>query len=456
MRNDLPQFRVQWFKKGSSGVWDTNSTDISDAVDVSSNSGLETKNDTFTLRLKCKDDRTSTLRAKYRMNADGSDYFGIDDRIRIYAWYGTEPSVFDSKFIFDGVVREWTYESSSSGRTLVLTGANVAEELLRVILPAAYLMTDSQHTAPDILQAQLDRMNALNSATASANYRKVYWDASNPTSGFKTISYGSTYRPVYQQIADLSTEAQTGVGDFYYYIRTDVDGKNYLVWQKKTSVVGTYDLIIEGYDFTRLKLEKGVFDAYNAAIIHCGKDPEGVGIYTWAIDAESAGKIGTRWKYLQYQKGEDIMAKERQFNSANFTTDSAYPTAYNYTTHFVALQSDTDAPVFTAGSTVTCTNNVQFRSAIRKEAKYEAKRDGLELIRKNGKAQYRAGVDLAKGTLKYTQGQLVKLIVPSMGYTLSPDKSILLRVTGVSHSIGKDGWQTSLELEQDIKDASVV
>jgi len=456
MRNDLPQFRVQWFKKGSSGVWDADSTDISDAVDVSSNAGIETKNDTFTLRLKCKDDRTSTLRSKYRMNTDGSDYFGIDDRIRIYVWNGPEPSSFDSKFMFDGVIREWTYESGSGGRSLVLTGANVAEELLRVVLPATYLMTDSQHTSPDIIQAQLDRMNGLNSATLAGNYRKVYWDASNPTSGFKTISYGSAYRPVYQQIKELSTEAQTGVGDFYYYIRTDVDGKNYLVWQKKTSTVGTYDMIIEGYDYTRLKLEKGVFDAFNAAIIHCGKDPEGVGIYTWAIDAESAGKIGTRWKYLQYQKGEDLMAKERQFNSGNFTTDSAYPTAYNYTTHFTALENDPDAPVFTAGSTVTCTNNTQFRAAIRKEAKYEAKRDGRELIRQNGKAQYRANADLAKGTLKYTQGQLIKLIVPSMGYTISPDKSILLRLKTVAHSIGKDGWQTSLEMEQDIQTASAV
>ena len=452
MRNDLPQYRVELYPKASAtGTWSSTYIEITDMVDMSSSAGIETNNDTFSINLKNVPAKTSRFLRHYRKYSDGSNFFNLDDRVRILAWYGTEPSDFDKKFVFDGVIREWEFDDDTGGSRFILRGANVAEELLRVIIPSSYLASDTYHTSPDIIQNLLARMNSMNKVGVGS-YRYVVWDPANPTSGFATIGYGSDYRPVYDQIAELSLDKFTGNGDYQYYIRTDTNGVNYLVWNKKTSNVGVYDSIIEGYDYQKIKLQRGVFDAFNAAIVMCGRDPEGVGVYTWAIDTVSAGQIGTRWKYLVYKKAEEIYAAERLNNPTKFTEGQKYPVTYtpSYVSYFTAAKSDTNStPYFTKDSTVTITSNAEFRSAIRKQAKFTSKDLALGELSLHGKAQYKSTADLVQGNLKYTKGKLLRLIIPSMGFTQSPDRTVLCRVQNVNHSIGKNGWQTSLELLED-------
>lgn len=431
-----PHVKVELFAKQNDGTYPTTGVELNNFGDFTISQDLG-KTASY-LNLQCLNYKTATgfFLSNVELITESrayERYINIDDKIRVYAWTGfDEPITFDGEFVFDGVVNEIDEDKG----IIILKQISYAEMLLKTILPCAYLCIDVKNTAPEIIQDVL---------LQASRFKMVYWDTDNPTSGYKSISYSSNYKRVYDIISDLSADKYTGMGDHYFYVRTKSDGKNYLVWRKRENSEVSSLAITEGESVSSASIQRGVWDVINSIIAYCGTDPYGRTILTSYFDWTSYAKYGGKWKYLTYDYASAIISGEKNVNTASFDKEKNYPTTgvYPYTTYFKASATDSTTPAFTEGASVVCTTVDEFVEAIRKEAKYRAQKDAKKICDQLAKAIYKVKAELCEPTLAYKLGYIIKCDFKSFAM-----KSTNLRVVGITQSF-ISGWTTTLQLEQD-------
>lgn len=460
----VSQYKVELYKKvvGSDNVWETTPVNITDIIEANIKDGIKVSADSFSIALK--NSEVDFQEYKYLIATTGTGdqiSIDIDDRMQIFAWYGfDEPASHSAKFLFDGFIKEIGYQTSANGqRYYNISGVNTSEILLKVLLPARYQQTDANNNSPLIIQSFL---NIINDPSDPYNPRNVTWHPSNPStkvdgSAFKELNYIQKFKPIYTMIEELSEEDFTGDEDYpyYHYIKTEEVGSdivNYLYWlPRENTSSGT---ITEGEEIFACKIQRGIWDTVNALIINCGRDANGAGMHTYTYDVESYGKVGGRWKYIAFEDiGNNLLQNEKTFNPSSFTDDSNFPTSFPYTTYFISSDTYTGSPAVTEGNPVICANASEFNTAIRREAKFLGRQRGDNIIKKQGRSRFKAQIEMDFGTIDYSIGQVVDLIVPSYGWT--SDNPRKLRVQEITHTIGMDGWQTEIELEEDWQIATI-
>lgn len=252
------------------------STDITEAVDISTREGIEATIDSFQLRITGSG-----------LNALVLD---VEDIIKIYCETGL-PAPTD--LIMDGVINNINYTSDNKGELYVISGVNKLEHVMHNILPGAFKASDGK-TASLVVKYYIDEINDYNKhPPGMSNWVNI---GSLLTATTRTIDYYSLDKPVFQHIEELSTDKYTGAGPFIYYL----DTSNRLVWKPRPSdTAGSESATIEeGANIINTKIQYGVFGVINALVINCGVDYSGHKITAHKINGLSIGKVGWKWKYV--------------------------------------------------------------------------------------------------------------------------------------------------------------
>lgn len=435
--------KILHYPKLDDETWSETSTEILNTIDLQTDVNIDIKSDTFQMQVFGEttinfssydlDDRFEVFAKNV---ADGEDITDIDTE---------DTTIFDSTFIYSGVLNNWKYTNADDGsRQFIIQGANVSERLLKTMLPAGYITGGSfNYTAPDIIKNLIELTNEYSSG------KDIMWHPDNPTvmsngQPFPEISYSSDYKPVYQMIADISKEDKTGDGVYYYYIKGDHTG-NYLVWRKRNSTIPPETTLTENIDFVKPTIEYGIWDTVNFLIINGGKDPRGNGILTFYIDSASAGQIGVRGKYFPMDIAEALHKYEQVNSPGDFADDTRFPSgaSYPYSTKFVN-------PYLNIVSE-SISNEAEYVSWFRKTVKTLSKYNGKAYVDKYKYARFKMSCEAAIGVNNLVVGQVYNIVCPSIGWTnvAGVDNTKNLRLVDIKYHVGIKGWTTDYEFEQD-------
>lgn len=323
----------------------------------------------------------------------GSLVVDIEDTIKIYLGRGRSAP---TTLVMEGIINSIKYEITNKGGIYTIAGVNKLEHIMNNVIPAAYKASDAW-TSSTIISDLITKVNDFNTGV-----KDTWIDIGKTISATtKEIDYYEMEKPIYHHIEQLSTNEYTGNGTYVYYL----DTSNNFVWKPRPtdaagSETGTFE---EGVDALSIKLEKGIFNVINALIVNCGVDYSGRKITTYRVNTPSIGKFGFKWKYV---------------SKTNFASS-----------YIAANASGTDSEV---------------RTYARDRAKAWAD-DVLKLL---GAARYKATIEV-RGSTSYVKGDVWK--VKMRNYTFNTGKKYYnLRMTNVRHNYSsKQGWITTLELEED-------
>jgi hypothetical protein len=148
-------------------------------------------------------------------------------------------------------------------------------------------------------------------------------------------------------------------------------------------------------------------------------------------DITSMQKYGPREKYWTdtQEMGRTLISNEQRTNPSKFPTDSqgeftsTFPSSYSYTMSF-NTRSDT-GEVGTASWVVA--NSASYNSAIRKEAKWEGRKQVETLITRRSDPMNELQITLPRSATQYGLTNYYQVVSPSYNYTGS--NSLYLRCT---------------------------
>ena len=250
---------------------------ITQAVEISTDEGVEAKTDTFAFKV---------LRKNLPSGAENID---IEDEIKIYLGGGPVAG----NLVMDGVVKEMIYDIRLNGKYYIIKGVNRLESLLTNPMPATFSSSDTKAPdgtgwrAGDMIKYFVDQVNEFQSLRE--NWVNIGTGQISTTT--KHVDYYSEYKPVFQHLEELSTNDYTGNGQYVMYL----DTSNGLVWKPRPST--TTGTLREG-EVLRMKITKRTYDTTNYLVINCGNDLVGHRISTYAVNLDSVGKIGIKGKYV--------------------------------------------------------------------------------------------------------------------------------------------------------------
>lgn len=426
-----PQVKLIHYAKDSTGQgWESTYTDLTTYLSTNGTIDIKVQADKFNLEFYTEDSTLPSL-------------IGIDDRIQIFASMDnyfeidpTDSSHFDSYNICDVVVNSTTWEETDRGNIFRIEAISASEKLLRTLVPISAVQSQTYPSASDKIQFILSLANEYNNV-------KVYWHPDNDVTTQST-DYFSEMGPAYEHIMKLSTPEHTGGNYYYFYIRTESDGKNYLIWKKRELGAVTGDLI-DGQHIMNLKIEKGIWDTVNFVIADCGVDPAGHKIRTYVYDADGMATVGMRAAYHAENYEAFIMKMEQTGNPSSFPDDrnKSYPSSYPYTTYLT-------------GETIN--NDEEWIDYIRRTTKNLAKLELRTMLERMGKATYKAECETIVGTKEYVLGSIYRITSEKYGWVQSgsTDNRQHMRLAEINHNIDNTGWNTKLKFEQDWEVAGVI
>jgi len=361
-------------------------TDITEATEASCREGIKATVDTATFRVHANDLPVT---------------IGIDDGIKIYFGEGNPTP---TTLIGDYYIESLKLRLDTGHSIYTFKCTNKLEALLKNVRPSAFKKDDTNApdtvgwTAPGLIEHFIDIVNEYNADKENwVNIGKDVQSTKGDGSAFPYIDYVNDYKPIFQQIEDVSTNQYTADGRYIFYLDTD----NNFVWKSRPST--SSGNIIYGTDMINADIEKGVWDVINAIILNAGSDLNGSPIYILAYNLESIGEIGFKWKYVP---ALDI-AKAWKRAHADITNNQT----------------------------------------VREEIKKDARNDAEEIIDRLGSPRWKAKIEI-RGNASYDKGNVYGLRVPELGWTTGNEKEI--RLTDVTHRFSvKNGWTTTLSLEQD-------
>lgn len=368
--------------------------DITNFVNFNQKRGLQMKTTTcdFTLRID------SPVAANVLFNPDGSLIFSEMDTVEV--WLKSDEVIntaTDTPLITGNIQKMSTgYEEKSRVLRIGITDKTVL--LLSRMFPT-FSVSGTQDQADELIRFVVKHISDSGNQQYSITTNNV---ASTKSDGnaFKTITYGTDWKPAYDTIAELSQPEFTGDDRAYIFY---VDANNDLHWfyPSQSNPIA----LTEGTDkILKMNLEYSTRDMVNMVIFKCGTDKSGNAIYDYYFDPS----IDSSELRMQYQNWQSI------------TED---------------MQSATD-PFDWAGS-----NDDQIRT----EAKKRGKAKAQVICQAFGNPRWKGTIQM-KGNTSFTAGDLLSLT--STSYGLKAEK---VRVHDVIHNIDKNGWTTTLEIDQDAK-----
>ncbi|MDP2692261.1 MAG: hypothetical protein Q8O88_01315 [bacterium] len=455
-------------------------SEFSDILNLDVAKGIEKVKDTFSFEFpvyKAKNVTRSWIN-RVALEINGDKVIRVNDVVAIYAGYGHPNTFVDSNLLLHGVVKNFTITSADSQLRVKVKGANRTEEILKGFVPYTTLKSASATKEPvtTMIKNIVNRLNAHN------RNHKIYAALTTETititgtagglqttkrdgTAFPSEQYNATWKPVYNQIEELSSEGYTGdkdAGIYIFYVlpipvkpefqlndpsdnSTPGPFADVLYWQSPS--VSVSSTLTEGSHFGNCLVTYDIRDIINAMIVNAGTDKNGNGILAVAYDSESMSRFGTRWGYYTQarKKFSDIETREIKLGIENgiiYDAKTSYPATAEYPyTMFVDVEGVTGS---------VATDEVAYNKALRLAAKTEATQEAQSVIEDVKTARYHITFDLDIGSNTLIAGNIHKFQIPSIGWegdVSNPTR--ILRITDEVHTISHAGWQTRITAKED-------
>jgi len=466
--------------------------------------GIEKRKDSISFSIPnirtVNSDGTNTF--TYPANLD----IDTKDLIKLYAYNTPMTGSLSDHLIMSAFVKSLSYDSTNGTGLFTFTCFNRAEVLLNSFMFAPYndetqvpyMIVDSVNKIKnfninDQVHAYKDYTGGAtpgtkgaydadgNSISGFTGYIRAYKAAAYKTDGsgelldafasgvpydtdedgnylyhFQNIVYVESYKSYYSQLEELSNPDYTGDTTAGIYI-SYVDEDNNLHWEPKnfSSITDIYE-----YDHTSISIAKDNDEVVNAVITNCGTDPTEAGVLALSYNTSSMGLNGARWKYsAKTDIADEIRRKEIESgsrtlddgtavtgtNDPNYIDTDNYPSDYPWTIQTTG--TDTYGSwSYTAGTT-TVSSDTEYKDYFRRVSKQLGERSGTDIITYSGDPLWGGTWELERGTLSYTQGQLLRLVIPSLNFTETINKR--LRIYTLVHNFNDSRWTTTLQIEED-------
>src|SRR3990167_7932863 len=477
--------------------------DIDDYVNITIKIGLQAK-------LNQMDAKLTNAIGKY-VGTDGNIQFQEGDSLKLYAKHKEDDSALDisptsTDLIMSTELIEVEAETSDNSTSLTLKCADKTFTVLNNLWTSRYKTTDTdKNQSPEIIKNILQNVSDSTgdgsfSISALFTTESGFIQATKSDgSPFPIISMSKVYKPVYEWLTDLSNTDNTVDNKTYVFY---IDELNRFHWfypkdaaqtvlTSALSAVATtanvssttgFDSIgriaidaelmnytgITATSFTGLtrgsagteatthninatvsdalrfivgdtstgnevlnyKLTNKVFDVINFVIFNAGDDMNGVGISNYFFDPTSGSKTlkGTHRKFLKIAE----LMKEADRLAGNITRNA--DKSYNFPSVF---------PVTPAwNTTISVNSTIEYNNEFRETAIIVGKNQAKKITSFRGEARWKGDIE-TKGR-NYVVGNLINFTSEQTGI-----KEIDIRIKDLTHRFTKNGWFTSLSVEED-------
>jgi len=466
---------------------------ITDIISITGGKGMDIKNNvlSFTLKNDFQKNITypdaSTMKQTTYVNSSKELMFEEQDQIKVYAKYTDDGADFvsdawssssttapsDDYLIGSFYIAEFNPQHVDKAAQINVKCVDKTYVLFNRILAKAFTATDGL-TAPEMIQKviryssqnpeglfqgtagdagtryDVDARLVSESGYITDTRRNTKEDGSaNANTDFPEVELAKVWKPVYEWIKDLSqvemTNSVTEQGDVLVYGRPFifwVDESNAFHWVYPSDTPDS--TIVVGTDEVRnANMSKSVFDVTNMIIYNVGDDMYGTGLYYYAVDLTSKVRtlkmryvpmtdISKKWISADYATG--TLAADRDGAPAGKPVPQ-FPTSY-------PLSACVFPPTENFANVASISDDGDYNDALRERCLAEGDKRAKALLSGLSNARWKGTVTM-KGTI-YAAGDLIKFTDDRIGLN-----EVLIRVMTVRHSFNKNGWQTTLELEQD-------
>lgn len=449
------KYKIEVFQKDKNNDYSTTADyTFTNSQTFSADVSIETTADTFNVSIENTRSRSSGV-TSYSMLNGTEIKIKNDDKIIIYLKSGTTAFT-DSDIIFVGLIKEIQYDVTVDGRKMNIKGVNLLEHLTKSTYSAVYPRTGVT-SASDIVQDLINEANDFQMRSKSTGIRanQITWKSDNDVTT-AVVNYQAIYRPIFELIAEVSSQKVNREFNAIYYLNS----ANEFVWKQKSATLTA--TLTEGRDFLSCKVQYKVWQVVNAVIATAGKDCYDKSILCFTYNENSAAEFGLKWHegIEVADKASEIKRTESGKDAFPKGSTSAFPVSYSPTWTFSFKTRNADG---TPTSTdATATSDATYNAAIKEEARWQAVEFLNGYLDRSGVATpkidlsldgtvWESGTDIIGNTLKISNGEKVKLDLPSFG--LTSGDTLNLRVMSVNHSFGTRGWNVTLSVETDIEDA---
>lgn len=391
----LPQYQVYHFPKGESG-----SINITDAVDVLNNDGINVKAGIYTLTLKNKD---------YKYAGD----IKYGDKLKLSMGYEESGLT----IIEYGKIEEEEYQFNSNISTKIVKGYGPSREMQnflvnqRIESGTSYVVgtatygydeMNSRNAVKYLVNEFINNGGIGESGDISIDYN-TYVDVDSGCKSWGEMLGSAFFKvwvntPVSKVIDEIRTDSFTGNGDYNFYI----DNDNKLHFETKGTSVSTMNLI-EGSNIVSYTFNRNIKPIGNMVTVFCGRDSNDLSLYVTGYNSTSIAQYGIKQAYVN--RGELWVNVSGLLSGRGYT-----------------LQQINDATILT-GSKIA-----------------------FDIALNNGLPRWGGDFTL-RGTTIFDLGsnQYVNVYLPSVSDRFNPGSLIL---TDVKHTFNSRGWTTTISLEE--------
>lgn len=377
--------------------------------------------------------------------------FDPSEDLQVFAVYDTSSAVIthtDNR-LFNGRIVEFEQKNSRNKQELVLDGSDSSF----IVLNKLYVGEETG-TAPELIKQVVDFVNdgvadVSKRVTANLTSSSGKIEALTPSGGtFQDFTLAKVFKPAYEAITDLSQPDATLQEKSYKFF---IDKNNELNWfypddsashvLKEGSTTpqaavylnpgtGTVKSFTDtnAHHIINFKLKKAVYDITNFIIFKAGLDLYDDQIMDFAYD-ETSGSPILKDSLRNY---EDISRalKRAEAEVGNLTYNSA----------------DDYSIAVTSGTTswgAAYSTGAEYNELFINKAVSLAKAKCQAVFDKTGSPRYKGTIEL-RGANFYDPTEKLVFISEQSGI------SCVARITEVQHNISKNGWFTTLTVEEEL------
>lgn len=269
-------------------------------------------------------------------------------------------------------------------------------------------------------------------------------DERSDGSAFPPLSMSKVWKPVYEWVDEISqvenlntTDELTGTllygKPFMYYI----DENNKFHWIEMQDTVSSDNTIIIGTNtgVYSLKLTKSVFDTINFVVGRGGEDLYGNGTLNYYFEPTSKVKT-LRMKVVGMTEiASDLIKQEISIgNLVENNTDGVFTYSGN--------RYDRSGNVTASWNNTEYTTDSTYNKALREEIRIRIKVKAQKIVSRLIGQRWKGTIEI-KGSI-ITPGTMYQVTDYRVGLY-----NLIIRCVDVKHIINKDGWFTTLQLEED-------
>jgi hypothetical protein len=391
---------------------DGDAVDVTELISTTQSRGTDIKSSRAELSLK---------NCAYRDKSGGESIFVEDGGVEVYCDYSPIDTSSSSQLLLAGKIRELTPKFSESGSSYSMSVSDNTVLMLGKIHSFTYTNKTPSEIITQMIGIETDGAVTTNNVSTTKSGGGV----------FPSIErYGLYYKPLYDWVKELSDPAYTGENrSMIFYVDKDDD----LHWFYPDD--NSDGSITEGVDdIYSINMKRNADKVVNMIIYNSGQDLNGNGTLWYYFDATSKSNV----LKMKYQPMTDI-SRDWLYNeilAGNLVESSGGSVPYQGKLYVPATSGTTSW-----GESFSTLDDYKskFRTKIRNDGESRAS----TITKRFGKLLWNGQVAI-RGTNDFTAGDLITVTSRTIGIN-----NYKLRVVDVTHSIGVDGWVTTLELSED-------